>query len=1312
LNLKKYIALILFLIGSFQTIFSQCNITIDVPDDLTICEPQNLVLDGDISGNYIGFEWTGTNGFYNDNQLSPSSFVNETTTFTLTGFGLLTNDLITNGDFENGNVDFSTDYMLVGPGSPECYNAGFLDCEGTYAIITDPSEGHNNFDPCGDHTTGSGLMMVVNGAPAFQQIWCQDIMVTGGQYNAFSAWAASVNPSSPAILQFSIDGNLIGNNFTLTGTTCVWEQFYEIWQAPSSGIVEICVTNQNTSTGGNDFAIDDISFFEACEIADSFMVSLNEFEVELSEPEILDCNILLTDIFADVTPDGNYEYEWSTLNGNIISSLNNLDITVDEAGVYTLLVTDENDCSEIVTIEVEQDLIDPDPEIIGPNIIDCVTPSIELEVIFSATDFEILWLDENGFILGTEDLLNVSQAGTYYVEVTDLDNGCTGVTSYTVIASTDSPISSVILDEPINCANTESYLISSSSEEAAYFIWTLPDGSNLEGENLDSLLISTEGSYQVIIETITGCITVSEINVEIIESEIETIFLIPELDCNLTLVTLGAGNMDAFSDISWTNLEGEIIELDFLDVTEPGTYYFNGIDTLGCAVTEPVIVEQNISEPELSIDDQMLSCSILEVQLNPIFSSEYESVLWTLPDGSVINQDSIIADEPGIYTIQVTGLNGCVTTLDSEVSLLSDFTDITLNASNIDCNNQYAEIILDVVSTAPYEVQWVFENDQISSTELLTVNEAGIYYLTLSSNNGCIHLDSIVVEDLSTIPVIDITSNSQTINCAFPNVTLNLDEAGLASFEWTLPNNSVSFDNPLNIDAPGTYEISVIDINGCINTSSYDITESFTQPSFMVNSAIIDCNNEEAEVNFTSSDLLEYFYQGIQIDPLNFTLPIGTHLLIGMDQNGCMDTVEYTMPVDTLLPEIMINVGNITCINPAAQLTATQHPEILSYNWFNLFGQLIAQGTDAQIDQPGSYILIAVGDNGCTETYEFEVTEDIEAPDFDIEVFEFSCLNEQVGFIVNLADPTHSISWEYQNQPIQATDTLFITEEGIYAFEITNLSNGCVSDSSYNLRDNREFIDSLSFIAQADCGAQNGTLEIVQVFGGTPNFEFRVNENILSESTTLIQEGTSTIQIIDSAGCTLDTLVELEIIDPLVLTEIDDRTVVWPSEVVLELETNRDEIEVSNINWSPPDVMDCQDCFVQSFVPEQSLTVQISAMDIFGCIDEIEVRLNLEKVIGVYFPNVFSPNGDSENDIFYGFGKEEQVKTVRSLQIYDRWGNEVFANTDFSLNDPASGWDGRISANKAAQGVYTYIAFIELVNDDVLKFIGDVTLVE
>lgn len=65
-------------------------------------------------------------------------------------------------------------------------------------------------------------------------------------------------------------------------------------------------------------------------------------------------------------------------------------------------------------------------------------------------------------------------------------------------------------------------------------------------------------------------------------------------------------------------------------------------------------------------------------------------------------------------------------------------------------------------------------------------------------------------------------------------------------------------------------------------------------------------------------------------------------------------------------------------------------------------------------------------------------------------------------------------------------------------------------------------------------------------------------------------------------------------------------------------------------------------------------------------------------------PNVFSPNGDGNNDT-WNFFNLELVESIE-LTILNRWGNVVFESTD-----PNPTWDGKLqNGNDAAEGVYFY----------------------
>ncbi len=169
---------------------------------------------------------------------------------------------IPNGNFESGNTGFLSSYV------PNNISGGMLQ-EGSYAVDDDPNDVHILWSSFGDHTTGAGNMMIVNGSTdAGVQVWASPVApttidVTFGQQYYFSAWLASVYPAlsdppiAPAILAFSINGVQIGADFTLSAPVGTWQQFYVPWVADDF-YARLALVNRNTIAAGNDFAIDDI----------------------------------------------------------------------------------------------------------------------------------------------------------------------------------------------------------------------------------------------------------------------------------------------------------------------------------------------------------------------------------------------------------------------------------------------------------------------------------------------------------------------------------------------------------------------------------------------------------------------------------------------------------------------------------------------------------------------------------------------------------------------------------------------------------------------------------------------------------------------------------------------------------------------------------------------------------------------------------------------------------------------------------------------------------------------------------------------
>lgn len=264
-------SLCLFLIlAANHTLAQNCDaFSVLAAGDTTLCMPGEPVpLSADFSLAPFALQWSPATGL--DDPLSANTIAapTATQTYTLTAQAIGDN-LIFNGDFELGDLGFTTDYSL-GSGGPN----GPLHSDGEYLISTDPNDTHQDFSPCGDHTSGNGNMMVVNSSGQPNDVWCQVVSVSPSTDYAFSAWVASVFSDNPANLQFSFDGVLLGNTVEAPAATCEWTPFFATWNSGASTTVEICIANVNEAFSGNDFALDDISFGAVCEVSEAVTVTV------------------------------------------------------------------------------------------------------------------------------------------------------------------------------------------------------------------------------------------------------------------------------------------------------------------------------------------------------------------------------------------------------------------------------------------------------------------------------------------------------------------------------------------------------------------------------------------------------------------------------------------------------------------------------------------------------------------------------------------------------------------------------------------------------------------------------------------------------------------------------------------------------------------------------------------------------------------------------------------------------------------------------------------------------------------------------
>ena len=175
----------------------------------------------------------------------------------------------TNADFEAGNIGFSSDYQFAVGNS----------AEGQFTVRSDPQNWNEEFVNFGDHTTGAGKMLVVNGATAGSPaIWRQTISVQTNTAYSFEAWTGTAVAGGPANLLLKIDGVQIGQSFVLPDATGSWVRWEQGWTSSTNAVATFEIINANTSRFPNDFYIDDLKLLEA---PPELFIRLDGNEIEL-----------------------------------------------------------------------------------------------------------------------------------------------------------------------------------------------------------------------------------------------------------------------------------------------------------------------------------------------------------------------------------------------------------------------------------------------------------------------------------------------------------------------------------------------------------------------------------------------------------------------------------------------------------------------------------------------------------------------------------------------------------------------------------------------------------------------------------------------------------------------------------------------------------------------------------------------------------------------------------------------------------------------------------------------------------------------
>lgn len=275
-------------IPTAAVVFSPSNISLSAPANPLVIRPDSTICRGAIvplyaNGSSTGYTWTSNPSdptIANPAAQNTTATPTQNTIYTVSSTVARDRSLIYNGDFELGDGGFESQYTSF-PFPPNPSNPSLA--QRSYSIVTNAQQFEPVFQPCTDHTSGAGKMMVVDGSTTPNiKVWSQKVAVTPNTNYAIKYWLQSVVGSSPAQLEMQINGlpitgNATSSTTTAPATTCSWQQVSYNWNSTANTAAEITLINRNVSSSGNDFAIDDISMTHTvtCTFTKTSSISVN-----------------------------------------------------------------------------------------------------------------------------------------------------------------------------------------------------------------------------------------------------------------------------------------------------------------------------------------------------------------------------------------------------------------------------------------------------------------------------------------------------------------------------------------------------------------------------------------------------------------------------------------------------------------------------------------------------------------------------------------------------------------------------------------------------------------------------------------------------------------------------------------------------------------------------------------------------------------------------------------------------------------------------------------------------------------------------
>ncbi len=465
-------------------------------------------------------------------------------------------------------------------------------------------------------------------------------------------------------------------------------------------------------------------------------------------------------------------------------------------------------------------------------------------------------------------------------------NSC-AVASGAVISSNSSAI----------CAGQNATLSVSAQPNVSYQ-W-VANGQAITGANGTSVVANTSGAYKVAVQnSALGCSDTSAVFNLVVNP-------LPQVNagndqnvCSGAIVTLQASG--TATNYIWNNGQaGTQLSITTQGFTGTNTYTITGINTAtGCQAQDAVQLTVN-ALPQTTAGQDLTLCLGDSLLLNATGAATY-----TWSNGAA--NGAYLTPSLGTLSLVVTGTNAAAcSSVDTVLVVVNDLPALTLAPQFEACSNNLPILISANASNVSYA--WstgVFSN-------AIEVSNPGVIDLTVTDlSTGCVNTAATQINILP-IPTLAQDTIIGVCSASLP-YSISANATGTAlSYAWSNGQTSEF----LTGSTAGTFELEVVDANGCQNSGTYEVS--------ILNSPVVNAGQDQevCEDQFPITLAASGSAQSISWSTgsssalLSISQP-GTYVLTGVNSNGCIATDSVVITADPCAGIDLENMNLVIYPNP------------------------------------------------------------------------------------------------------------------------------------------------------------------------------------------------------------------------------------------------------------------------------------------------------------------------------------------------------------------------------------------------------------